>query len=165
MGEALFHPDTGLRMSRYRAPTPAAIEGARVVDAAQVVDLARRGAALVDVLATPTGRYDELDGTWLVAEPRQTLPGAVWLPEVGRGTLPPSLASWFAAELRTLTGGDLGRPIVFFCVADCWMSWNAAIRAARLGYAAVRWFPGGTDDWAAAGLPLVPVWPRPAPID
>ena len=48
---------------------------------------------------------------------------------------------------------------MFFCKADCWMSWNAARRAVALGYGRVAWFPGGTDAWAAVGRALVPAVP------
>jgi rhodanese-related sulfurtransferase len=34
------------------------------------------------------------------------------------------------------------------------MSWNAARRAVEWGYSNVVWFPGGTDAWEAAKLPL-----------
>jgi rhodanese-related sulfurtransferase len=44
------------------------------------------------------------------------------------------------------------------------MSWNAAKRAAALGYTQVDWYSDATDGWAARDLPLElrePV-PRPA---
>ena len=34
---------------------------------------------------------------------------------------------------RSATAGIHGRPIVFYCLADCWMSWNAAKGAASWG--------------------------------
>jgi len=43
---------------------------------------------------------------------------------------------------------------VFYCLASCWMSWNAAKRALELGYTNVAWYPEGTDGWADQGLPL-----------
>ena len=55
--------------------------------------------------------------------------------------------------------GDRAAALVFFCKADCWMSWNAARRAVALGYGRVGWFPGGTDAWAAEGRALVPAVP------
>jgi PQQ-dependent catabolism-associated CXXCW motif protein len=44
--------------------------------------------------------------------------------------------------------------IVFYCLASCWMSWNAAKRALAIGYRRVAWYPDGTDGWAADHLPL-----------
>jgi PQQ-dependent catabolism-associated CXXCW motif protein len=51
--------------------------------------------------------------------------------------------------------------VVFYCLADCWMSWNAAKRAAAWGYTRVYWYRDGTDGWAAAKLPLVEAQPVP----
>ncbi len=36
----------------------------------------------------------------------------------------------------------------------CWGSYNAALRAIRLGYTNVHWFRGGVEAWQQAGLPL-----------
>ena len=47
----------------------------------------------------------------------------------------------------------LRRPVVFYCLADCWMSWNATKRAARWGYTQLYWYRDGTDGWEAAALP------------
>jgi len=40
--------------------------------------------------------------------------------------------------------------------AECWESYNAALRALRLGYREVYWYRGGVASWQAAGLPLYP---------
>jgi PQQ-dependent catabolism-associated CXXCW motif protein len=88
---------------------------------------------------------------------REHIPGSVWLPNVGLGVLPDDLMILFERELKRLTGGDRGRPVVFYCDADCWMSWNAAKRARHeLGYGRVYWYPDGVESWAAAGHDLVP---------
>ena len=55
------------------------------------------------------------------------------------------------------------RPLVFYCLKDCWMSWNAAKRALAQGYPNVDWYPEGSDGWAAAGLPLEKRTPEPRP--
>lgn len=163
----LFHPTTNMRVARPRAPTPADIPApARVIGADEARALIAAGAAAVDVFGAPNPRYDELDGAWPGAAPRLTLPGAVWLPEVGRGTLSDQMARWYAQELARLTDGDRARPLVIFCVADCWMSWNAARRAAEdLGYGDVAWFRLGTDGWLDRGWALAPVAPTPVEVD
>ena len=162
----LFHPETGYRIDRQRAPTPEDVPPpAAVVDAAEARALIEGGALALDVSAAAQSRYDELDGTWLVREPRMSLPGAVWLPETGRGTLSEEMRAYLAGNLARLTGGDRRRPIVVFCVADCWMSWNAARRIAALGYERVLWFRLGTDGWLDAGWPLAPVEPVPVAVD
>ena len=55
-------------------------------------------------------------------------------------------------ELAKLTGGDKNRPVVFYCDANCWMSWNAAKRAlVELGYTSVYWYPEGVQGWQKVG--------------
>lgn len=115
----------------------------------------------MDVFGAAQSRYDELDGTWLVSEPRLSLPGAVWLPETGRGVLTDEMAEYLFENLTTLTEGNYARPLLVFCVADCWMSWNAAQRVAALGYERVYWYRLGTDGWLDLGETLVPVEPVP----
>lgn len=161
----LFHDETGFRIARYRAPTPDDVPGAIRVDAAGAKRLLGDGAIALDVGAARQSRFDELDGTWLVGKAHLSLPGAVWLPETGRGTLSPVMARYLSTNLARLTGGDPARPILVFCIADCWMSWNAARRIRALGYSGVHWFAEGTDGWRDAGLPLVPVTPVPVDTD
>jgi PQQ-dependent catabolism-associated CXXCW motif protein len=44
--------------------------------------------------------------------------------------------------------------VLFYCMMDCWMSWNAAKRAIEWGYSSVLWYPLGADGWEFEGLPL-----------
>jgi PQQ-dependent catabolism-associated CXXCW motif protein len=53
--------------------------------------------------------------------------------------------------------------VVLYCLADCWMSWNAAKRALAIGYSNVAWYREGTDGWVAAGLPLEEATPESRP--
>ncbi|SDD74367.1 PQQ-dependent catabolism-associated CXXCW motif protein [Ruegeria marina] len=162
----LFHAETGYRIEHQRAPVPDDIPApVRRVSALRTKLLMQRGAVMLDVYGAGQSRYDDLDGTWLVPEPRESLPGAVWLPEVGRGALEPALETYLARELERLTEGSKARAIVVFCVADCWMSWNAAQRIAAMGYLQVHWFPLGTDGWHDLGWPLHPVEPVPVQLD
>ena|SRR5260221_13984569 len=71
----------------------------------------------------------------------------------------PELEAYFRTNLERGTNGRLDTPIVFYCRADCWMSWNATKRAASWGYTHVFWYRDGTDGWAAANLPLAPAEP------
>jgi rhodanese-related sulfurtransferase len=42
--------------------------------------------------------------------------------------------------------------LIFFCFGPrCWLSYNAALRATRLGYTDVRWYRGGLEAWGAGG--------------
>jgi PQQ-dependent catabolism-associated CXXCW motif protein len=85
--------------------------------------------------------------------PRRDIPGSEWLPDVGRGVLTDALDAWFRANLVRISGGDRAVILVFYCRADCWMSWNAAKRALAWGYIGARWYRDGTDGWESAGLP------------
>ena len=84
-----------------------------------------------------------------------TLPGAVWLKGAGlahgrHGDIERRLA----AALNKITNGDKVRRLVFFCRgAECWLSYNAALRAVALGYKNVYWYRGGVTAWEAAKLP------------
>jgi PQQ-dependent catabolism-associated CXXCW motif protein len=158
----LFNAD-GYRSARYRAPLPATVDGATALDTAGLrALLAQEPVVLVDVYAAARQPADgTLDATWLVPQPRQSLPGSTWLPNVGYGELDPTVAAYFRDHLARLTSGDPTRPLVIFCVVDCWMSWNAVRRAAALGYRRLYWYREGTDGWQAAGLPLAAVQAEP----
>lgn len=161
-----FDAATGYRIAHQRAPTPDDIPGpAAPVSPEEARALLEGGAVALDVFGASQSRFDELDGTWLVSEPRLSLPGAVWLPEVGRGVLDEAMSRYLAENLDRLTGGDMARPFVVFCVADCWMSWNASQRIAGLGYENVYWFRLGTDGWLDIGGVLQPVEPVPVSVD
>jgi PQQ-dependent catabolism-associated CXXCW motif protein len=149
-------------MDNYRAPTPATIAGGTVLSTAELQALLkRRNPVLVDVLPMQK-RPENLPATTLwLAKPRRNLPGSVWLPDVGRGALNPAVEAYLRRNLERLTGGDRGRDLVFYCLADCWMSWNAARRAIGYGYTAVYWYRDGTDGWTAAGLPTETCAPVP----
>jgi rhodanese-related sulfurtransferase len=50
---------------------------------------------------------------------------------------------------------DLASDIVVYCMnPSCYSSVAVAERLAELGYRNVRHYPGGKDEWKAAGLPL-----------
>lgn len=162
----LFDPRSGYRIARQHAPTPTDIPPpARVVDADEARALIAAGAVAIDVFGASRARYDALDGMWLVSKPHLSLPGATWLPETGRGAPEPEIERYLRENLERLTGGDRDRPVVVFCVADCWMSWNAAQRIARMGWRRVRWFRLGVDGWRERGWPLEPVSPPPVNVD
>ncbi|MDJ0820280.1 MAG: PQQ-dependent catabolism-associated CXXCW motif protein [Paracoccaceae bacterium] len=162
----LFDPVTGYRIARHRAPTPDDIPPpAQLVGPEEARALLEQGALPVDVYGAAQSRFDELDGTWLVSEQRHSLPGAVWLPETGRGQLAPVMQRYLADNLAALTGGDTDHPLVIYCIADCWMSWNAAQRISAMGYTRVYWFRLGTDGWLDIGAQLSPVDPVPVDTD
>ncbi|MEP3637036.1 MAG: PQQ-dependent catabolism-associated CXXCW motif protein, partial [Paracoccaceae bacterium] len=99
-------------------------------------------------------------GTIWRDKPRSSIPGAIWLPNVGYGAIADVTADYFRTGLEKVTQGDLAHPVVFFCLEDCWMSWNAAKRAIEWGYSNVYWFPEGSDGWALWDYPLERVKPE-----
>lgn len=141
----------GYRISRYRAPVPSAVEGGTRVDRDGVDKLIGQGAILVDVLPAEGGSPDPATGTWRLLHPHQSIPGAIWLPETGRGSLTAEQERYLAENIARLSGGQTAKPIVVFCQADCWMSWNVVRRLAATGYKALYWFPEGTDGWMEWG--------------
>jgi len=142
------------RTENYRSSTPATLRGAKVLATAEAQELWKsRAAIFIDVL--PHAPRPKLPaGTYWHEKPRADIPGSVWLPDTGYGELAPATAEYFAKGLERATGGDRTRMLVFYCLADCWMSWNAAKRAMSIGHSNVAWYREGTDGWAAAGLPL-----------
>ena len=152
----------GYRMEDYRAPVPQDVPGGRAIDTAEAALLFDRQAAVwIDVLAAPRRPAGlSPDALWRPS-PRFGIPGSLWLPEVGRGDRPPGTATWVRISLERATQGDRDRAVVFYCLADCWMSWNAARRAAAWGWRKVLWYREGTDGWEAAGLPTEVLHPAP----
>ncbi|CAN5367336.1 PQQ-dependent catabolism-associated CXXCW motif protein [soil metagenome] len=154
---SLFDPVTGYRVTHYRGVVDRAAEGFTRIDIDRVVALQRR-AVFIDVTPAEGGvRAD--DGTWRLAMPHATIPGAHWFPEAGRGELAPGIGAWFDQGVKQLARGRHDRPIVIFCLADCWMSWNAGLRLRRAGYGRVLWFAEGIDGWKESGRALADVKP------
>lgn len=144
----------GYRMDRYRAPVPGTLAGATVVDDDEAHALWERGyISFIDVLPRPPKPSNLPKNTIWREKPRRSIPGAIWLPNVGYGAIHVDTHAYFKAGLREATGGDLNHPVLFFCLADCWMSWNAAKRALEYGYNQVYWYPEGTDGWEFENRP------------
>ncbi|MFG1330650.1 PQQ-dependent catabolism-associated CXXCW motif protein [Xanthobacter autotrophicus] len=153
---------TGYRLDAYRAPTPATLAGAKVLDTQGAAALWRAGTAVfVDVLPRPPRPAALPEGTVWRDAPHDSIPGALWLPNVGFGALNSDTEAYFRAGLEAASRGDVNATLVIFCQRQCWMSWNAAKRALEGGYRNVAWFPEGVDGWSDAGLPLAPAQPRP----
>lgn len=154
----------GYRTAEYRAPVPASLSGAATVSTSELQALlAAETPVLIDVLPAPRPPADRAGSRIWRDAARANIPGSVWLPNVGYGELAPEFAAWFEDNLERLSAGDRARQLVFYCQAECWMSWNAAKRALALGYRNVVWYPEGTDGWTAAGLSLEAAEPEPMP--
>jgi PQQ-dependent catabolism-associated CXXCW motif protein len=117
----------------------------------------------VDTLPQPPQPAGLPQGTIWHPKPRYDIPNSIWLPDTGYGELPAVIEAYFETNLRDATRNDPSRHLVFYCLAACWMSWNAAKHAASLGYTRVDWYADGTDGWAAHDLPLELRDPMPRP--
>jgi PQQ-dependent catabolism-associated CXXCW motif protein len=154
----------GYRLEEYRAPTPATLRGARVLKTPEAEAVWRNhSAAFIDVLPQAPRPANLPAGTLWRDKPRPDIPGSIWLPDTGYGELASIMLDYFSNGLQKAANGDRSHPLVFYCLADCWMSWNAAKRALSLGYSDVAWYRDGTDGWSAAGLPLREATPEPRP--
>ena len=136
--KAALHPGP------MHGPTPNQIPGGQLITTEGLVELLRRD----DV---PTLVFDVLGGA-------QALPRAI--PAVAAhapGSFDDALQGQFGQYLAQVTQGRKDTPLVFYCLSiECWMSYNAALRAIHLGYANVLWYRGGIEAWQRHGLPLHP---------
>src|SRR5918995_3065806 len=164
-GTGAVEETAGYRFEPYRAPVPGTLARATTLDTAAAERLWREGSAVfVDVMYRDARPPNLPAGTVWRDRRRDNIPGSVWLANVGYGALSEEIEAYFRRALEEVTAGDSDRPLVFYCLMECWMSWNAAKRAVALGYSPVHWYPEGTDGWAAAGLPLAEARPHRARI-
>ena len=151
----------GYRQDDYRADVPNTVTGGRTIHTKALEALLRHGGAVpIDVLPAPRRPAGMRPGQPWMPEPHRSISGSLWLPDVGRGALSPDLEQWFRDRLSRIAAGDRNRPFVFYCLSRCWMSWNAAKRAASYGYHRVYWYPDGADGWERAGLPTAEATPE-----
>lgn len=134
-------PSHELRLEGHATPTPLEIPGAKLVATAEL----RR------LLQLPLDERPLLFD--VLSDEHLTLPGAIWLPGAGLGKgFDDEVQTALSGFLALLTGGKKDRMLVFLCTSPrCWLSYNAALRAVRLGYGDVRWYRGGIEAWGAAG--------------
>lgn len=135
-------PQSAPRSGRLHAPTPTTIPGAKTIRTMELRSMLGQPQrpVLIDVLGG--------DG-------HRTIAGAVWLREPGEGKFSRAESERFREDLEKLTMGRKSAPIVFFCLSsECWMSYNASLRAIELGYTNVFWYRGGTAAWQRAGLEM-----------
>lgn len=149
----------GYRMEEYRAPVPDTLVGARVVTTAEAELLWReKKAVFFDVMPNTPKPANLPAGTIWRDTVRTAIPDSIWLPNVGYGAIPKETADYFRSGLEAHAESKAAT-VLFYCMTDCWMSWNAAKRAIEWGYTSVLWYPAGADGWEKAGLPVVETKP------
>jgi rhodanese-related sulfurtransferase len=135
-------PKSQLHTGPMHGPTPTSIPGGQVITTKGLVTFVQqRMGPVFDVLGGP-----------------QMLPGALAVvPAAQPGSFQDENQQRFGAYLRQLTRGRTDVPLVFYCQGpQCWMSYNAALRAINLGYQNVLWYRGGIEAWQRAGQPTMP---------
>lgn len=134
-------PTSQLHAGAMHGPTPASIPGGQVITTKGVVDL-------VQGRQTPFIVLDILGGP-------ETLPGATYaVPAHQAGSFSDQTQQQFGGFLQQATGGNKEIPLILYCQStQCWMSYNASLRAINLGYKNVLWYRGGVEAWKAAGQP------------
>jgi PQQ-dependent catabolism-associated CXXCW motif protein len=162
IGETTVAEPEGYRLENFRAPVPAGLKGAKVATTAQVFEMWNaKSAVFVDAMARAPKPADLPKRTLWRDAPRSDIPGSIWLVNTGYGALSEPMQRYFEDGLAQATGQDKHKALVFYCLTECWMSWNAAKRAVSLGYDDVHWYPDGTDGWEKAGHPLEDKEPAP----
>jgi len=133
------------RADRYHAPTPKDLPGARTIRTMELRAMQSQTPApiLIDVLGG--------DG-------HRTIRGSHWLKGAGLAAGPE--VERLRLDLERLTAGRKAAPLVFFCLSsECWLSYNAGLRAVDLGYTNVNWFRGGTVAWQSADFEMMEAAP------
>lgn len=150
------------KIGNYRGPTPECVPNGKTIDTKALQQLiAQQDPVLIDVLSVMRRPESAFGGSWLPNKERLSLPTAQWLPNVGYGVLDDEMKHYLSSQLSKVTKGNQQKEVVFFCIADCWMSWNAVQRAYEMGYHNVYWYKNGTDGWREAGLARVKIDPVP----
>lgn len=137
----------GLYQGPMHGYTPSTLKGGTVIDPTALAALIKhKRPVLLDVAEAERKPAGMPDGApW---KPRHhSIPGTVWLPGAGQGTLSAAARVAFDRRIVALTAGDKARPIVTYCHPDCWGSWNVAKRLVLAGYREVYWLPAGTEGW------------------
>lgn len=132
----------GLHNGAMHGPTPNSISGGQVITTKGLLPLLQQGVPVLVFDALGSG---------------QMLPNAIpaaWAAQPGG--FDDDTQQQMAQMLRQLTRGNNAMPLVFYCGGpQCWMSYNASMRAIQLGYRNVLWYRGGLEAWQRAGLQLV----------
>ncbi|MEZ5892310.1 MAG: rhodanese-like domain-containing protein [Parvularculaceae bacterium] len=132
-------PTSQLHAGQMHGPTPASIPGGQVITTKGLVEL-------VQGRQTPFLIFDVLGGN-------EIIPGALAAaPASQPGSYNDQTQQQFGGYLHQATNGVKQTPLVFYCLSNqCWMSYNAALRAINMGYTNVLWYRGGIEAWKAAG--------------
>jgi PQQ-dependent catabolism-associated CXXCW motif protein len=132
-------------------PTPNQIPGGQVITTKGLLPLLQGGAGVpvlvLDVLGNPQGQLPNAAPAAFAAQP---------------GDFNDAVQQQLGQMLMQITQGNKQIPIVTYCQGpQCWMSYNAALRAIALGYTNVLWYRGGLEAWQQATSQMAGVGGQP----
>jgi PQQ-dependent catabolism-associated CXXCW motif protein len=129
-----------LHAGAMHGPTPASLPGGQVITTKGL-------AALVQGRQAPFVLFDVLGQS----EALPTAVAAAWLGQPG--SFSDSVQQQAVRFFAQATQGRKDVALVFYCLSrECWLSYNAALRAVNAGYTNVLWYRGGLEAWKTAGL-------------
>jgi PQQ-dependent catabolism-associated CXXCW motif protein len=139
-------PKATLHDGQMHGPTPNSIPGGRLITTREIYELVQRTQG--DRNTAPRS-FDILGGP-------ERLPGALLAVPAGQpGSFDDATQREFGQFLQGVMQGRKDLPMIFYCAStQCWMSYNAALRAVKLGYSNVLWYRGGVEAWKYARLPF-----------
>ncbi len=138
--DAGVQPTNQLHTGPMHGPTPTQIPGGQLISTKGLMPLMQGGAGVpvlvLDVLGNPQAQLPNAAPAAFASQP---------------GDFNDSVQQQFGQMLMQLTQGNKQVPIVTYCQGpQCWMSYNAALRAIALGYRNVLWYRGGLEAWQRA---------------
>lgn len=129
-------PPQAQLQTQMHGPTPTSIPGGQVVTTDRLLSLYQQG---------------QQNGLLVfhVLGPGPTLPMAQNAgPASQPGSFNDQTQREFGQYLEQVSQGNKARPLVFYCQStQCWMSYNAALRAINMGFTQVYWYRGGIEAW------------------
>ena len=137
-------PTDRLHDGAMHGPTPATIPGGQLITTKGLVEL-------IQGRQVPYMLFDALGGS-------EMMPGAIPAVQASSpGSFDDPTSQQMGRYLQQATGGNREMPLIFYCASvECWMSYNASLRAIRLGYTNVLWYRGGLAAWKQIGGPTMP---------
>ena len=143
------YSNDGYRSKSYRSPTPTDTSFATVVDAQDIVKLLKENEHVVVIDVVPL----EMNGaTFIQAKDHEGIVNSIWLPNVGFGEIDRMTQNYLVDNLNIAMHKNNNTLFIFYCKIDCWMSWNAARRAASLGFKNIFWYKNGIEGWKNKNL-------------
>ena len=129
-------PPQAQLQTQLHGPTPTSIPGGQVITTDRLLSLYQQG---------------QQNGLLVfhVLGPGPTLPMAQnAAPASQAGSFNDQTQREFGQYLAQVTKGNKAQPLVFYCQStQCWMSYNAALRAINMGFSQVYWYRGGIEAW------------------